>query len=143
MRRALLTATCLLATSTALAASCPATEQEAASFVVTLETDTVVKDGGGQNTEYKPGNTQVLGVRPFFIQLQGVPALGSISRLRFDYQGSAVDTRAAFQQEFAGASCGESGECSWRARDPEAGQLEAVRTQDMYNQRITLLCDYN
>lgn len=105
MRRALLTATCLLATSTAMAASCPATEQDAAAFVATLETATVVEEGAGANTEYRPGDTQVLGVRPFFIQLQGIPAFGSISRLRFDYEGDAADTRAAFQAEFAGASC--------------------------------------
>ena len=143
MRRALLTATCLFATSTAMAASCPATEQDAAAFVATLETEAVVTDGGGENTEYRPGDTQVLGVRPFFIQLQGIPAFASISRLRFDYKGDAADTRAAFQAEFTGARCSETGECAWRADGAEAGQLEAVRTQDMYNQRITLLCDYN
>lgn len=142
MRRTLLTAACLFASSAALAAPCPSTEREASAFVATLAPGKVVSDGGGQNAEYLPGDTEVLGVRPFFVQLQGIPAFNSVSRLRFDYRGTTASTRAAFEAAFPGASCDASGACQWRNADAGEGELEEVRTQDLYNEHIALLCDY-
>lgn len=142
MRRTLVWLACLFATSAATAAPCPATEQDAAAFVAALQIDEAAAEGGGRFTTYRPGDTEVLGVRPFYIQLQGVPALRSISRLRFDYEGEAATTRAAFQAAFRGASCGTSGTCEWSDPDADDGHLNAVRTQDLYGGRIALLCDY-
>lgn len=136
----------LLAAASVNAAECPADRAEVNALVSSLEEVKTEKDrsGAGVTREYKPDQKlHVLGVHPYEVRTQEV--WDEVIRLRLDFKESPEQTRAAFLTAFPGAKCAQdSGSCEWgkSAGDLESGELEYARTQQLYEGRTVLLCDY-